>query len=112
MGMEYSEIGVTNKAVAVTFKCQGRNWFDEDEEQAVACMRILDTVTNRRELVEILYRMKSPEGKLGDTPAFMSSYWKLFNELLFQSQQKHRAFALLERLNWEPCSTAYLKSAH
>jgi len=44
MGMEYSETGVTNKEVAVTFKCQGRNWFDEDQEQAAACVRILDTI--------------------------------------------------------------------
>lgn len=86
MGMEYSETGVTNKAVAVTFKCQGRNWFDEDEEQAVACMRILDTVTNRRDLVEILYRMKSSEGHSGDVQAYLNSCWALFNRLLFQSR--------------------------
>src|SRR5690554_5498819 len=76
-------------------------WFDEDEEQAAACMRILDTVTSRRELVEILYRMRSPEGQSDDINAFMSRYWVLFNKLLFQSRQKRRAMALLDRLNWD-----------
>jgi len=76
-------------------------WFDEDEEQAAACMRILDTVTSRRELVEILYRMKSSEGQSSDIQAYINSYWSLFNRLLFQSKQKYRAMALLDGLNGE-----------
>jgi len=71
---------------------------DDDELQAETCMKLLTSIHSEREFIEILRLMGMNEGK-GDSVIFLSSFRKLFDNLLYQSKQRDKAYHWLEHIN-------------
>ncbi len=72
-------------------------YLDDDELQAEACMRLLTSIQSEREFIEILRLMSMNEGK-GDSVMLLNSFRKLFDDLLYQSKQRDKAYHWLERI--------------
>ncbi|UZW73702.1 hypothetical protein [Alkalimarinus sediminis] len=64
--------------------------FDDDELQASACMKLLESICSERELIEVLRLMGESESK-GRSDILIKSFKRIFDHLLFQSKQKNKA---------------------
>lgn len=64
--------------------------FDDDELQAAACMKVLQSIKSEREFFEVLRIIGKVSGK-GNSSTFIENFRMIFDGLLFQSKQKNIA---------------------
>ncbi|MFD2229435.1 hypothetical protein [Alkalimarinus sediminis] len=63
---------------------------DDDELQAAACMKLLESMKSEREFIEVL-RLMGENGAKGNSKTLISNFRRIFNHLLYQSKQKAKA---------------------
>ncbi|WP_250658141.1 hypothetical protein [Alkalimarinus coralli] len=76
--------------VSNTYLFEAGSLLLDDELQAAACMRLLESIRSERELIEILRLMGGEESK-GRSDILIKNFKKIFDYLLFQSKQKSKA---------------------
>ncbi len=72
---------------------------DDDEIQAAACMKVLESIKFEREFIEILRCMNESGTKLG-ADEVLKNFHRLFNTLLFRSRQRERVYHWLEEVGF------------
>ncbi|WP_250656682.1 hypothetical protein [Alkalimarinus coralli] len=63
---------------------------DDDELQAAACMKLLESMRSEREFIEVL-RLMGGKGRKGNSTTLLNNFRRIFDHLLYQSSQSSRA---------------------